>query len=220
MRSEQSIAGIASRHPPAALARRLRTHHAGNRHPETQPPRSPGRRRGGDRVSRRLRGQSRMSEISCRPNSPPSRASARALPQSARRHPQHRPDRRSRARAFGPDSRTIRGHVALQHPHPARPGDPGRRSHRPHRGASRLRHVLSRRAASTAIPRARLLRERPFRGLPATIAVIHPFAVRARKDLARRATFSQIAAHLREHGLDPVFIAGPGDDPRRSARSR
>jgi heptosyltransferase-3 len=64
----------------------------------------------------------------------------------------------------------------------------------------------------TLIPRARLFSEAPP-DLP-PYAVIHPFA--SRPDKAWPAErFTAVGRHLRERfGLEPVFLAGPADDPK------
>ncbi|HLJ51087.1 MAG TPA: glycosyltransferase family 9 protein [Bryobacteraceae bacterium] len=61
------------------------------------------------------------------------------------------------------------------------------------------------------IPRARLAAERP--ACSARYAVLHPFASAPGKTWPAE-RFAQVARALVErHGLEPVFIAGPSDDP-------
>src|SRR6266853_19086 len=64
----------------------------------------------------------------------------------------------------------------------------------------------------TEIPRAKLVALRPPPDL-GPYAVIHPFASAPDKTWPAE-RFVSVAAHLREScGLEPVFLAGPGDDP-------
>jgi ADP-heptose:LPS heptosyltransferase len=64
----------------------------------------------------------------------------------------------------------------------------------------------------TEIPRAKLVALRPPPDL-GPYAVIHPFASAPDKTWPSE-RFVSVAAHLREAcGLEPVFLAGPGDDP-------
>ena len=65
----------------------------------------------------------------------------------------------------------------------------------------------------TEIPRARLVASRPSPDLGGPYAVIHPFASAPDKTWPAE-RFVSVAAHLREAcGLEPVFLAGPRDDP-------
>ncbi|MGE5568132.1 MAG: glycosyltransferase family 9 protein [Rhodospirillales bacterium] len=65
-------------------------------------------------------------------------------------------------------------------------------------------------AARSEIPRARLFAERRTAGAP--YAVLHPMASAASKTWPAR-NFLALADKLRESwGLEPVFIAGPGED--------
>jgi ADP-heptose:LPS heptosyltransferase len=60
------------------------------------------------------------------------------------------------------------------------------------------------------IPRAKLFADRPAPRNP--YAVLHPFAARPDKTWPAD-RFLEVARHLRDHhALDPVFLAGPGDD--------
>ena len=64
----------------------------------------------------------------------------------------------------------------------------------------------------TEIPRAKLVALRPPPDL-GPYAVIHPFASAPDKTWPAE-RFVSVAAHLREScGLEPLFLAGPGDDP-------
>jgi len=64
----------------------------------------------------------------------------------------------------------------------------------------------------TEIPRAKLVALRPSPDL-GPYAVIHPFASAPDKTWPAE-RFVSVAAHLREAcGLEPVFLAGPTDDP-------
>jgi len=64
----------------------------------------------------------------------------------------------------------------------------------------------------TEIPRAKLVALRPPPDL-GPYAVIHPFASAPEKTWPAE-RFVSVAAHLREAcGLEPVFLAGPSDDP-------
>jgi ADP-heptose:LPS heptosyltransferase len=61
------------------------------------------------------------------------------------------------------------------------------------------------------IPRAKLFAERrPSR----SYAVLHPFAATAEKTWPAD-RFIQIAHHLESQGVEPVFLAGPADNPSR-----
>jgi ADP-heptose:LPS heptosyltransferase len=62
----------------------------------------------------------------------------------------------------------------------------------------------------TEIPRARLVPSAQGAGF-ANYAVIHPFASQPGKTWPAEG-FLKAAEHLRRGGLEPVFIAGPGDD--------
>lgn len=65
---------------------------------------------------------------------------------------------------------------------------------------------------ATTIPRARLFADPPPRIARSGYAVLHPFASDASKTWNRDG-FLAVAAHLRQScGLEPVFLAGPGDD--------
>ena len=64
-------------------------------------------------------------------------------------------------------------------------------------------------AAVQPIPRATLFATRRESELP--YAVIHPVASNPEKTWASQ-KFLQVARHLRNHLLEPVFIAGPGED--------
>ena len=63
------------------------------------------------------------------------------------------------------------------------------------------------------IPRARLVTNKPAAGASpaANYAVIHPFASRRDKTWPAE-RFLAVAQHLRDSGLEPVFLAGPSDD--------
>ena len=64
----------------------------------------------------------------------------------------------------------------------------------------------------TGIPRAKLAAAAPS-ATSSGYAVIHPFATRPDK-VWPAGSFLTVAGHLREHaGLEPVILAGPGDDP-------
>lgn len=65
-------------------------------------------------------------------------------------------------------------------------------------------------AARRPIPRAKLVAKGPP---PAagTYAVIHPFASAAEKTWPA-SSFIEVAQHLQEGGIEPVFVAGPQDD--------
>ena len=66
----------------------------------------------------------------------------------------------------------------------------------------------------TEIPRARLTRRTPA-PLAGAYAVIHPFAATPEKTWPAE-RFLAVAEHLRDKaGLEPVFLAGPADDPGR-----
>ena len=68
------------------------------------------------------------------------------------------------------------------------------------------------------VPRARLYAER--RPVAAPYAVIHPFAATAEKTWPAE-RFLQAAEHIeRQRGLEPVFLAGPGEDPVGFSRYR
>jgi heptosyltransferase III len=58
------------------------------------------------------------------------------------------------------------------------------------------------------IPRARLMADRV---VASASAIIHPVAATPQKTWPA-AGFLEVARHLRQAGLDPVFIGGPGDD--------
>jgi heptosyltransferase III len=67
------------------------------------------------------------------------------------------------------------------------------------------------------IPRAKLYAERtrPLR----PYAVLHPFAATAEKTWPVE-RFLRLAEHLSKQGLEPVFLAGPGDDASRFSNFR
>lgn len=68
------------------------------------------------------------------------------------------------------------------------------------------------------IPRARLFAERRPSGR--SYAVLHPVAATAEKTWPAE-RFLAVASHLEQvHGLEPVFIAGPGEDLSHFARFR
>lgn len=70
------------------------------------------------------------------------------------------------------------------------------------------------------IPRARLFAHDSGLKVPGSYAVLHPFATGPGKTWPASG-FLAIASHLRSAlGLDPVFIAGPGDDTRPFAEYR
>jgi heptosyltransferase III len=65
-------------------------------------------------------------------------------------------------------------------------------------------------ARSQPVPRARLFAERKRAARP--YAVLHPFAALPAKTWPAE-RFVEVARHIeRQHGLEPVFVAGPGDD--------
>lgn len=62
------------------------------------------------------------------------------------------------------------------------------------------------------VPRAKLITAAPPKISPTDYAVIHPFASRTDKTWPAE-RFLALAEHLRDVcGLDPIFLAGPGDD--------
>jgi heptosyltransferase-3 len=68
----------------------------------------------------------------------------------------------------------------------------------------------------TEIPRARLMAGEPV--LTGAYAVFHPFASTAQKTWPAE-RFVVVAEHLRDKaGLEPVFLAGPADDPSPFAK--
>ena len=74
----------------------------------------------------------------------------------------------------------------------------------------------------TEVPRARLFAGSAAAGAPrsGSYAVLHPFASAPPKAWPA-GRFLSIAAHLRDHaGLEPVFVAGPADDPEPFSRYR
>jgi ADP-heptose:LPS heptosyltransferase len=74
----------------------------------------------------------------------------------------------------------------------------------------------------TEIPRARLAAQMTAESSPTAAAyvVLHPFASTPQKTWPAE-RFLAVAEHLRDKaGLEPVFLAGPGDDPSPFARFR
>ena len=70
----------------------------------------------------------------------------------------------------------------------------------------------------TEIPRARLMAGEPV--LAGAYAVFHPFASTPQKTWPAK-RFVAVAEHLRDRaGLEPVFLAGPADDPSAFAKFR
>jgi ADP-heptose:LPS heptosyltransferase len=63
------------------------------------------------------------------------------------------------------------------------------------------------------IPRARLSARPPSNAPPSSYAVIHPFATRPDKAWPAEKFLAAAAALRAKSGLEPVFLAGPSDDP-------